>query len=213
MSNYTLSDFGTVRYVDSATLDEYSSISYGSLSSYDFGDCTAVVVPDYLSGSDYSGGNLCRSNYESFLEKFSDCDGVYETHGGHGTYGIVLTAEALENEEIVDVLCGLEDDPSIDDEALSNKEWELYEENWHDNGADDFRRALVNKFELGYFPYSQQVLDDCDDEDLQKFYEELTPSGEYYVSESGYDTVYILTSDAANRCTRQQLAEFIKAHR
>ena len=50
------------------------------------------IVPGYLSGSDYSGSLVERSNYEAFQEQFASGADIWwvSVSGGHGTYGIVI---------------------------------------------------------------------------------------------------------------------------
>lgn len=182
--------------------------SYKDTSEDDF---EKVYLPSLLSGGDYSGNTLERSNYLAFLEQFGEVKGVYDYYSGDGVYGIALTQSAYDNEEIQECLKALEDYPVIDDEKLSNLEWDLYAESWKDYGADDFIRELKTKFSLGDRPYTLDLLESLiEDERLQLFFESLIASGEYFISGSGYTSVNIRVEAAVENCSESDLSKFIK---
>jgi hypothetical protein len=107
------------------------SYSYGDFEVYK-GEVTdeakkhLFIRPELLSGSDYSNsGSIQKSNHRVFLKDYKDVEGVYNTHGGYGTFAIVIRADvAEENEDIKSVLDSLEDYCLIDDEDHSNLEME-----------------------------------------------------------------------------------------
>lgn len=109
---------------------------------------------ELASGSHYSGGTVTLANYRELSRMLSEADDVQRSpavwckaYGGHGTYSLFVVYEALP-EEIRDVLTGLDDYPSVNDEALSELECELGDEAWHSWGCGDMRRALEREFSL-----------------------------------------------------------------
>jgi hypothetical protein len=95
--------------------------------------------------SDYSGGPLEYVNYLDLKEKFGNTKGVYDIYGGYGTMGIGYIREEMSDEdfaELEEVLNALEDYPVIDEEHLSNYEWEKTEELMFAPDSD-FRRVLL----------------------------------------------------------------------
>jgi hypothetical protein len=66
-----------------------------------------TFMPNYCSGSDYSG-NLCEvSNHKAIIESLPDHfeDGVeyLSYHGGDGTFGIAIRLDAL-TEDLLETL-------------------------------------------------------------------------------------------------------------
>lgn len=204
-------------YVEDSVLVDVGSFPYRELRSpskwFSHIGYTKVECPDLLGGSDYSGDILQKSNYEAFFEQFSGIDGVYSVYGGHGTFAIALTEEALANEEIRDCLAGLEDYSAIDDTLLYAMEEDAYLESWSNYGASDFRGKLKNDFLANHFlTRCSDYLDSLDDDTLREFFESLIESNCYYHSET-QNSVYIYLDEAVNSCTVAKLAQFIKAQR
>jgi hypothetical protein len=87
------------------------------------------IMPKYLLGSDYSGDLVNKSNHRVFLERFGKVEGVYETYGGYGSFGIVIRLDVYNsNEEIKEVIDGLEEYCIIDEEDHSALEYEADQE-------------------------------------------------------------------------------------
>ena len=87
------------------------------------------ILPNYLSGSDYSGGSVERSNHNAFLEQYKETEGVYDIYGGFGTYGIAIRLDVYEdNPEIKEAIDELDDYPLFDEEAYSELEMEWQQE-------------------------------------------------------------------------------------
>ena len=105
-----------------------------------------MFEPDYMTYSDYSGSVVERANCQEFLEQFKDVEGVYETTGGYGTRGVAISLSAITG-DMLDLLDALNDYPVIDDEALSELEMDLENEDWESWISYDFKRALHKKFD------------------------------------------------------------------
>jgi hypothetical protein len=134
---------------------------------------------DYTQGSDYSGGTVTLSNYNQLFEmaKESGVDCCETVSGGHGTYAIFFNVYTTPD-EIVEVLAGLDEYPSVDDEALSELEMEQSNEAWEDWGKSEFRKALEKKF--------GGDADEVSDEDLYTcFHEASEASNSYWEDQQG----------------------------
>lgn len=167
-----------VKVWDDVDLNDTAYLSYGhwnKLTDNDFLEPTTVLVPDYLSGSDYSGGTAYRSNYNVFLEEFGDLPGVYDISGGHGTYAIGIRLDSL-NDDMLDILHGLEDYPVIDEEAMSELETEQEDEAWENWTRSEFTRALTQKF-----PDLEEEIEDLSNDQLfELFRESADKANEYW---------------------------------
>jgi hypothetical protein len=108
------------------------------------------------TGSDYSGGTVTLANQRELKRLLTDCEDpalpecVWCTaYGSHGTYALFVVYKSLP-EEIREVLGGLDDYPSVDDEALSDLECELGSEAWAAWGNAELRRALEKELGAGF---------------------------------------------------------------
>jgi hypothetical protein len=128
-------------------LEDISSISYGDLTEDKEGDL--LEVP-YTMHSDYSGGTVECANCKAFLELYEDLPGVWEVSGGYGTTGVVILKSLYEeNEEVKETIDNLADYPLIDEEALSELEMELEQEDWESWIKSDLKHEL-DKLQIGY---------------------------------------------------------------
>ena len=159
-----------------------SSISYGDVVQTSVGKDGDWWGSDYTSGSDYNGGTVHLANYKT-LEKM--CEELSEEHGqfwvtaygGHGTYAIFFNVYTTPD-EIVEVLEGLDNYPSVDDEALSELEQEQSDEAWNNWAESDFKTGLEQKFSGN--------ADDVSSEDLYAcFHEAMEKSNSYWEDQSG----------------------------
>lgn len=107
--------------------DDYAMVYYGDIREDENGEY--IELP-YMTYSDYSGGTIERSNCDVFLDEFGDLPGVYELYGGFGTRGVLIHQSLLDNEDIKDILDGLDNYPLIDEDNFSKLEMELENEAW-----------------------------------------------------------------------------------
>ena len=139
----------------------------------------------YASGSDYSGSTVEKANCREFLESYGEEGFVWEAHGGHNTYAVVLGLTGLLEcpddtfDAILGIVEGLEDYPLIDDEALSTLETEGADEAWESWVAGDFRCALEKKFDGVEFEWPP-------DSDLRPFFEKRAEKANEYWFNEGY---------------------------
>ena len=143
------------------------------------------LVPGYLSGSDYSGSLVERSNYEAFQEQFANGDGVWWTDvaGGYRTYAIVIDCGLVPleaEEDLASFLNGLQDYPLADEDLHSRLEMEATDESWDNWARYAFVRDLERQFEV--------ELDDADPGLVYTVFRECCDkSNSYWVNESGGD--------------------------
>ena len=119
------------------------------------------IMPDMLSGSDYSGSAVERANFQTFLAEFGDLPGVHRVFGGHGTYAVAVAAKTYQVArrapaashhalvarlaEMYEALVALEEYPVLDDEALYDIEREWQDEAWGSTICGDYLSALASR--------------------------------------------------------------------
>lgn len=119
------------------------------------------IMSKYLQYGDYDNSCMVeRSNVKLFLEEYGNFPGVFEVTGGYGSVSIAISLKWLLNpdnedtaREIVDILNGLSDYPCIDDEDMSNMEYEAFYEALDDYGIKEFIDKAGNKFNLDISDY------------------------------------------------------------
>lgn len=128
------------------------------------------LLPSELSGGDYcSSGTVNVSNHRVFLKLYEKVEGVYDVYSGYGGYAVAIRLDVLDsNPEIKEALDGLEGYPVIDEEDLSQLEWDKSKEAW-----DDWvRRDAVREVQKDPF------LEEWDPEDDDEFYLDFTGAAE-----------------------------------
>lgn len=140
-------------------------------------------VPDLLSGSDYSGCLVQRSNHDVWRETFADGEDQWwcSVIGGYCTYAIVIDMEAI-TDDAREFLDALEGYCIADDDHHSNMEMEAQSEAWESWTRRDFIQALEKRFDA-------EDLDVAADKIalFELFYETSDRIGEYWVNEQGSD--------------------------
>ena len=160
------------------------------------------MVPAYLSGSDYSGTLVERSNHDVWAEQFASGNDVwwYSASGGHGTFAIVVDLHAVPDdmvEDVNDFLGGLANYPLADEDHHSHMEVEAQNEAWEHTYRNDFRRALETTFEVDLDSASDTDLDEC-------FREAQEAANVYWVNEQG-DSMYIDVDAVVAKVTRKDM--------
>lgn len=194
------------------TYPETKSISYGDLTEITLKenlDNTPIdelfLMCRYFGFSDYDNSCMVeRSNHKIFMEEYGDLAFVFSVYGGYGTTDIAISLKGLldpANEEkaqsIIDVLNGLNDYPCIDDEDMSNMEYDAFLE-----ALDSFAIRECNDL------LSYQYLMDVYDYDSDKLKEVLLESDRNlnypsYEIESG-GSCYIDTKRLIEKVTLNQ---------
>ena len=128
--------------------DELKDVRYGSWRQNKNG---RYLVPAALSGSDYSGSLVEKSNYRKWMTLYKDGQDEWWTHapGGHGTYAVVIDMKAVPGDistDVAEFLAALNDYPLADEELHSEMEMEAQEEAWKNWAERDFAKDLQKKF-------------------------------------------------------------------
>jgi hypothetical protein len=166
-------------YWDRVPLADVDSLDYGHCSNHDRDTYTdlrpadwprdgfpldAIVMLEYCTYSDYSGGTVERANYKAMSEDFA-APWLKETYGGHGTTGLAIDVAAwleayddedrdtiAEAESILEAIEGLEDYPLYSEDAHGELEMELENEALPDvyreiaRSVDDLRRPRLEAY-------------------------------------------------------------------
>lgn len=155
----------------------------------------AGYTPKYLSGGDYSGSLVEKSNYEAISEMLGgtedeepDADmkevAWAALSGGHGSYSIFIFRRQAIPDELYEALKSLHEYPLLDEERHSRMELESRDEAWENSYRSDFKSALEKK--------TGEVvsLDDVPDEVIDKFfYETAAEANLDWLNEQG-DSFY-----------------------
>jgi hypothetical protein len=195
--------------------DELKDVRYGRWHDRKNG---RYLLPDLLSGSDYSGSLVQKANYRKFSEDFADGEDTWWTNvpGGHGTYGILIDMQGVPDDistDVAEFLNSLHDYPLADEDLHSEMEMEAQEEAWNGWAERDFARALEKKFagDEELEPVLEDVL--TDDEKLKKlrelFEDAREKANEYWVNEQG-DEMYINIDRIVKKVTKADVVYFIK---
>lgn len=173
---------------------EFADWGYGQWRTVKPDDATHVI-PNYLSGSDYSGSLVERTNHDVFLEDFGNVPGVLDVSGGHGTFAVAVPIRTRKGSwsrgkrtaEMFEWLEKLNDYPLADEEKLSEMELEAQVEAWNSWAASDFRGEVRDHVDpSGEDEELEQALDDISDDDLYEVFRVAADkANEYWVNESG----------------------------
>lgn len=180
--------------------------TYGS--SWDRTKSGRYFVPEYLSGSDYSGSLVERSNHKVWAEQFDAGNDVwwFDACGGYGTYAIVVDSHNIPDDvlpEVDDFLSGLANYPLADEGAHSAMECEAQDKAYQDWGRSEFVRTLENVHHV--------ELDTVAESDVDELFEAARDAANvYWENQSGSD-VYIDVDRIAGEVTAQMLKSYLGA--
>lgn len=180
------------------TTDEDREIRFESYLSRDSWGVGSVKVfgPGLLSGSDYCDSTLIHvSNYALFLEEHGSKPGVFTWHGGYSSFGILLTDEAMADEDIKATLEALERYPVLDDEDVSWREIEAADEAWDSWARRDFLDILPK---LGMDEAAADELGNMEPAQLRELFETARESANVYWENESAGSMYIDTERVGN---------------
>jgi hypothetical protein len=118
------------------------------------------VSPRGFTWGSYVGTTVERSNYNVFLDRHGDVDGVFRTYGGHGSNGILIRADVTDSDVIEDLRSVASYYPVLDDGDHSRLEMALenfqlgldptYDDKrgingWKGDALDSFRESLETR--------------------------------------------------------------------
>jgi hypothetical protein len=124
------------------------------------------LIPKYMSYGDYDNSCMVeRSNYKIFLEEYKEEKGIFRIYGGYGSSGIVISIRYLldlgnENkaDEIIELLNSLNDYPCIDDEDMSNMEYDSFIESLDSYAIRECNDLLSKQFLLDVYDFNEDML-------------------------------------------------------
>jgi len=167
------SDYPGHEHMVDLTYPETKDISYGDLieiTRKDTLDNTPIdelfLMSDYMTYSDYDNSCMVeRSNHKIFMEQYGEDPGVFGVYGGYGTTSMAIALKWLldpaneeKAQEIIDLLTGLNNYPCLDDEDMSNMEYEAFNEALEDYGISDTCGALSKKYGIDVHDYNREKL-------------------------------------------------------
>ena len=177
------------------------------------------IQPDLLSGSDCSGTLKEKSNHEAFLRDYGELEGIIDIYGGMGTFGVAIRMDVVEdNDEIRDLLDGLENYCLIDEGLHSKLESEEYDRAWDDWVRSDTEAVIFGVLNKIDEQGDKGILDgDPDDiasklnpDDLRALFERCAQDiNEYWEIETG-GNAYIRVSKIGDAMADWFLLKHVK---
>ena len=124
------------------------------------------IVSKYMQYGDYDNSCMVeRSNYKLFLETYKEEKGVFTIYGGYGSSGIAISIRYLlnpDNEEkaqsIIEVLNSLNDYPCIDDEDMSNMEYDAFLESLDSWAIKECSDLLSHQYLIDVYDFDEDKL-------------------------------------------------------
>lgn len=174
------------------------------------------IMPEYASGSDYSGCLVERSNHKALIDMmpngYEDGREYIDYSGGHGTFALAIRFDAV-TAELLEALESVEDYPLLDESLHSEMEIESQVESWETCYRSEFKTALGkalhdaflesarsdqrdtetdNDYETRLDDAETFLADDCGDmtdETVDRLFNELCElANEYWSNEQGGDS-------------------------
>jgi len=126
------------------------------------------LISKYMQFGDYDNSCMAeRSNYKLFMEDYKEEKGIFRIYGGHGSSGIAISIRYLldlanedKADEIIELLNNLNSYPVIDDEDMSNMEYESFLESLDSYAIRDCSSLLANQFLLDVYDFNEDKLKD-----------------------------------------------------
>jgi hypothetical protein len=179
----------------------------------DWGYGNDWFVPNYLCGSDYTGGFVCKSNYDEFCEEFADGDGQWwcAVSGGYSTYAIVLATRSTPKKAL-EFLSALEDYPVANEDRMSDMELKAENEAWESWAKRDFRKELERRYaELAELDEYDIDLSECEErsELYTVFHETCDRINHCWEAQGDQPEVWIDVDKIAAACTLEDIGRII----
>lgn len=137
-------------------------------------------LPNYCSGSDYSGGSVEASNYRLIVADYGDI--VCDMSGDFGSFGVAVRVDRLFDyrdprcSELRELFEHLADYPVIDEEDMCRLEMELADSDWDCWAKSDFERELRNKFGVDDWEWDESA----SESDIRQFFEDWREAANCY---------------------------------
>lgn len=190
--------------------------TYGKYSPTQF-DHSGAFLPDQADwlvmpcGRNRDSQPLDESNFDNALELLGGESDDVEVHRfGHwgcGWFELIIVRPGTPAADIAhDIETRLENYPLLNEEDVSQREWDAYLESWDAYACRDFVEELGKEFGFDDCGAAMAYLESADKETLREFYRDHAPH-EY---ETHSDGPHIDTERAANAISREAMAGFLK---
>lgn len=139
---------------------------------------------DLLAYGDYCNtGAIGKANVISILNDSDLCErvGAIEMNEAYNTTSLMFPIEALQDEELQNILKALDNYPCLDDDLMSELEQEMQGDAWESYGQRDFDRYLQS---LGY------NTDDISSDTLDELFDHFRSISNYEIGHVDGDSWY-----------------------
>ena len=124
------------------------------------------LISNHMQFGDYDNSCMVeRSNYKLFLEEYKEEKGIFRIYGGYGSSGIAISIRYLldlanedKADEIIELLNNLNEYPVIDDEDMSNMEYDAFLESLDSFAIRECNDLLANQYLIEVYDYDQDKL-------------------------------------------------------
>jgi hypothetical protein len=181
IDNTNLNTYSSYVHGDYLKNEDSYYINYPLSKEISYGDLTEITLKEnldttpieelflmcrYFGYSDYDNSCMVeRSNLKIFLEDYGDLPYVFKVYGGYGTTDIAISLKGLldscnedKAQSIINVLTGLNDYPCIDDEDMSNMEYDAFIESLDSYAIRDCSSLLANQFLIEVYDFNEDKL-------------------------------------------------------
>ncbi len=169
-------------------------------------------------GRNRDSGCLDNSNFDQFIEGLGGESDTVEIHRfghwGHGWFEIVIfdPGDKTTAQAAYDMADALADYPVLNEDDLSRREYEEFQEAWEAFARSDFQSAIEHDLESLDCPRAAAFVADLDSDKVDEIWEALRDRlpVEY---ESHSDGCYINVDDAVELLTRSNYVEIVRRYR
>jgi hypothetical protein len=181
IDNTNLNTYSSYVHGDYTKNEESCYINYPISKKISYGDLTEITLKNNLDNtpiddlflmsnffgySDYDNSCMVeRSNLKLFLEEYGDLPYVFKVYGGYGTTDIAISLKGLldplnedKADEIIGILNNLNDYPCIDDEDMSNMEYDSFIESLDSYAIRECNDLLSKQFLLDVYDFNEDML-------------------------------------------------------
>lgn len=181
IDNTNLNTYSSYVHGDYTKNEKSYDINYPLSKEISYGDLTEITLKNNLNNipiddlflmskffgySDYDNSCMVeRSNLKLFLEDYGDLPYVFKVYGGYGTTDIAISLKGLldpvnedKADEIIELLNGLNDYPCIDDEDMSNMEYDAFIESLDSFAIRECNDLLAYQYLIEVYDYDSDKL-------------------------------------------------------
>ena len=168
-------------------------------------------------GRNRDSGCYDESNFVQFLEGLGGEGDHVEVHRfghwGHGWFEIIIFDPDCEQvaSAAYDMAGALQNYPVLNDEDLSEREFDDFQECWDSYGRSDFLRAMVSELNSLRCPTVAALIDDLDGDQVDEIWQALRDRLGFEYEHNG-DECIINIDGAVRELSRDNYAEIAKRY-